>query len=86
MKFINTVLATLSIITSVSSIPMKREVDTSLVPDFGVQSGVNPTGTGDCDGTTNDAGQIVKIPCSCPPDRTTFIQVCSSLSHNLKPI
>ena len=86
MKFITTVLATLSIIISVSGIPMKRDVDPSLVPEFGVQSGVNPTGTGDCDGITNDAGQIVKIPCSCPPDRTTFIQVCSSLSDSLKPI
>lgn len=50
-------------------------VDPALVPEFGVQPGQNPTGTGDCDGTTNAAGQVVKIPCSCPPDRESFIQV-----------
>ena len=34
------------------------------------------TGTGDCDGAVNGAnGQPIKIPCSCPPDRATFIQV-----------
>lgn len=59
----------------VSAIPWKRDVDPSLVPEFGVTQGVNPTGTGDCDGTTNSAGEVVKIPCSCPPDRTSFLQV-----------
>jgi len=86
MKFVTTVLTILSIAIAVSCIPLKRDVDPSLVPEFGIQSGVNPTGTGDCDGVTNDAGQTVKIPCSCPPDRTAFIQVCSSLSDNPKPI
>jgi hypothetical protein len=61
-------------------------VNPALVPDFGVQAGVNPTGTGetgDCDGITNDAGQVVKIPCSCPPDRNSFIQVRrASLLHS----
>jgi hypothetical protein len=33
------------------------------------------TGAGDCDGVNGADGQPVKIPCSCPPDRTTFIQV-----------
>jgi hypothetical protein len=55
-------------------------VDPALVPDFGHQAGLNPTGTGDCDGVTNAAGQVVKVPCSCPPDRDTFIQ---SLSANV---
>jgi hypothetical protein len=55
-------------------------VDPALVPDFGHQAGLNPTGTGDCDGITNAAGQVVKVPCSCPPDRDTFIQ---SLSANV---
>jgi hypothetical protein len=33
-------------------------------------------GTGDCDGAVNGAnGQPIKVPCSCPPDRNTFIQV-----------
>lgn len=53
-------------------------INPALVPEFGVQPGVNPTGTGDCDGITNSAGQVVKIPCSCPPDRTTFINVSIS--------
>ncbi|KAF9453155.1 hypothetical protein P691DRAFT_802035 [Macrolepiota fuliginosa MF-IS2] len=57
-----------------------RDVDPTLVPDFGVQPGQNPTGTGDCDGTTNAAGQVVKIPCSCPPDKASFIQ---SLNQNV---
>ncbi len=51
-------------------------VDPALVPEFGNQAGLNPTGTGDCDGVANAAGQIVKVPCSCPPDRQSFIQVC----------
>jgi hypothetical protein len=51
-------------------------VDASLVPEFGVQAGTNPDGTGNCDGITNAQGQVVKIPCSCPPDRDSFIQVC----------
>lgn len=50
-------------------------VDPALVPQFGLASGINPTGTGDCDGITNAAGVVVKIPCACPPDRTSFIQV-----------
>jgi hypothetical protein len=39
------------------------------------------TGTGDCDGAVNGTdGQPVKIPCSCPPDRATFIQVSTDTS------
>lgn len=37
------------------------------------------SGTGDCDGAVNGAnGQPIKVPCSCPPDRNTFIQVRKS--------
>jgi hypothetical protein len=33
-------------------------------------------GSGDCDGAVNGAnGQPIKVPCSCPPDRSTFINV-----------
>ncbi|KAG6902538.1 hypothetical protein C0995_015356 [Termitomyces sp. Mi166 len=64
----------------VSGIPFKRDVDPALVPEFGVTAGVNPTGTGDCDGVTNAAGNVVKIPCSCPPDRSSFLQ---SLTANV---
>ncbi|KAF7337666.1 hypothetical protein MSAN_02240100 [Mycena sanguinolenta] len=35
----------------VSALPVeKRVVDANLVPEFGATAGVNPTGTGDCDG------------------------------------
>ncbi|KAG6830011.1 hypothetical protein H0H87_009536 [Tephrocybe sp. NHM501043] len=64
----------------VSAAPVKRDVDPALVPEFGLAAGLNPTGTGDCDGITNAAGQVVKIPCSCPPDRETFLQ---SLNANV---
>lgn len=46
----------------------------ALAPDLGHQSGLNPTGTGDCDGVPGPNGVPVKIPCSCPPDRATFIR------------
>jgi len=52
----------------------KRDVDPALVPQFGHQAGLNPTGTGDCDGITNAAGQVVKIPCFCPPSRADFLK------------
>ncbi|KAJ7164406.1 hypothetical protein C8R46DRAFT_1177039 [Mycena filopes] len=42
--------------------------DGSLVPQFGVTAGTNPTGTGDCDGING-----IKIPCTCPPSRDSFI-------------
>ncbi|TFY82665.1 hypothetical protein EWM64_g1339 [Hericium alpestre] len=38
-------------------------------------SGVNPTGTGDCDGAVNGAdGKPIKIPCACPPSEDEYIQ------------
>ena len=52
-----------------------RDVDPALVPEFGHQAGLNPTGTGDCDGIRNAAGAVVKIPCVCPPNRADFLQV-----------
>jgi hypothetical protein len=45
----------------------------ALVPEFGVQAGQQPDGTGNCIGIKN-----VKIPCSCPPDRQDFIQKVSA--------
>jgi len=69
-----------SIFATTSAVPVKRDVDPALVPEFGLQAGLNPTGTGDCDGITNDAGKVVKIPCSCPPDRSVFLQ---SLNANV---
>lgn len=58
-----------------SPAPASGGVDPNLVPQFGVQPGVNPTGTGDCDGIPNAQGVPIKIPCSCPPDRASFIAV-----------
>jgi hypothetical protein len=73
--------ALLVLAVSVSSIPVRRDVDPNLVPDFGHQAGLNPTGTGDCDGAVNDAsGKPIKIPCACPPPRDQFI---ASLNANV---
>ncbi|KAI4517855.1 hypothetical protein K525DRAFT_209938 [Schizophyllum commune Loenen D] len=60
--------------------PVRRDVDPSLVPDFGVTAGTNPTGTGDCDGIAGADGNPVKIPCDCPPDKDTFLK---SLNANV---
>ena len=49
-------------------------VNAALVPEFGVQAGASPDGTGNCNGIDNAQGQPIKIPCSCPPDRNEFIQ------------
>jgi len=59
---------------------VRRDVNPALVPDFGHPAGLNPTGTGDCDGITNAAGVVVKIPCFCPPPRDEFI---ASLNANV---
>ena len=61
-----------------ASQPPSIGVDLALVPEFGHQAGLNPTGTGDCDGITNAAGQVIKVPCFCPPDRGAFLKVCST--------
>jgi len=75
MKFTTALMSAAVLATSVSSAPTKRDVNPALVPQFGHAAGVNPTGTGDCDGAVNGAnGQPIKVPCSCPPDRNTFIQ------------
>ena len=51
----------------------------SLAPELGFQSGVNPTGTGDCDGAVNGAdGKPIKVPCSCPPPQGVYLDVRSS--------
>jgi len=70
MKFTNAAISVaLLSASSVLAVPFKRDVDPALVPQFGIQAGVNPTGTGDCDGANG-----VKIPCTCPPDRNAFIK------------
>ena len=82
MKFIYTLLSFSGIVLSISAAPaphkrssIKRDVNAALIPQFGHAAGLNPTGTGNCDGTTNSAGVVVEVPCSCPPDRNLFIQV-----------
>jgi hypothetical protein len=82
MKFLFNSTVAFALVTFVSSLPVrvKRDVDPSLVPEFGVEPGVNPTGTGNCDGIKNAQGQVIKIPCSCPPDRNSFIE---SLNANV---
>ena len=38
-------------------------------------------GTGDCDGAVNGSnGKPIKIPCDCPPDRESFVQVSPPFS------
>jgi len=78
MKFIASAFLFSAVIASVSAAPLRlsrRAVDPALVPDLGLQAGLNPTGTGDCDGIPNAQGVPIKIPCTCPPDRETFINV-----------
>ncbi|KAL0565911.1 hypothetical protein V5O48_016107 [Marasmius crinis-equi] len=76
MKFTTALIATSALFASVSAMPVKRAVDPNLVPQFGHQAGLNPTGTGDCDGIPG----APKIPCACPPDRQAFID---SLNANV---
>jgi len=44
MKFTTVLMSAAVLAASVSSVPMKRDVDPSLVPDFGHAANVNPTG------------------------------------------
>ncbi|KAI0943947.1 hypothetical protein AcV7_001893 [Taiwanofungus camphoratus] len=74
MKFTTVLLSAAAVLVAVSSRPVKRDVDPNLVPEFGVQAGVNPDGTGNCDGIDGANGQPILIPCQCPPDRNTFIE------------
>jgi hypothetical protein len=97
MKFLSNFAPLPILFVAVFSNPItRRDVNVDLVPQFGFQADLNPTGTsclmsvsmssdmsldgligtGDCDGAVNGAnGQPIKIPCSCPPDRQTFINV-----------
>jgi hypothetical protein len=75
MKFATFVsLAAAFITASVMSAPVKRDVPVDLIPEFGVQTGVNPDGTGNCEGIPNAQGVPAKIPCACPGDRNDFVQ------------
>ncbi|EJD51006.1 hypothetical protein AURDEDRAFT_112060 [Auricularia subglabra TFB-10046 SS5] len=51
-----------------------------LTPQFGVTRGI-PIGSapgGDCRGVRNAEGQIVAIPCACPPDRAEFLELVTA--------
>lgn len=48
----------------------------SLAPELGFESGLNPTGSGDCDGAVNGTdGRPIKIPCACPPPQDVYLDV-----------
>lgn len=80
MLFVN-VVSTIILAGSVVAIPLrvlppqsKRDVNPALVPSFGWQSGVNPDGTGNCDGAVNGTnGKPILVPCQCPPNSTFFL-------------
>ena len=46
MKFFTAILAAAALVNVHSSPLTRRDVDPALVPDFGVNAGVNPDGTG----------------------------------------
>ncbi|KIK96157.1 hypothetical protein PAXRUDRAFT_773355 [Paxillus rubicundulus Ve08.2h10] len=57
-----------------SSLLHKRDVNPALVPPFGWVAGVNPDGTGNCDGAVNGTnGKPIQVPCQCPPNSTFFL-------------
>ncbi len=46
MKFLSDIVPLAVLVVTVSSIPIsRRDVNEALIPQFGFQSGVNPTGT-----------------------------------------
>ncbi|KAG2158058.1 uncharacterized protein EDB93DRAFT_1334955 [Suillus bovinus] len=80
MLFVN-VISAIILAGSVTAIPFrilpsqsKRDVNPALVPSFGWQSGINPDGTGNCDGAVNGTnGKPILVPCQCPPNSTFFL-------------
>ncbi|KAJ7908436.1 hypothetical protein B0H13DRAFT_2233257 [Mycena leptocephala] len=75
MKFTSTLISTALSLTVSAISSQAQGVDPTLVPEFSVIRGVNRSSTGDCNGVGG-----IRIPCSCPPDRTSFI---ASLSANV---
>ncbi|KAG9008507.1 hypothetical protein FRB94_013120 [Tulasnella sp. JGI-2019a] len=57
-------------VSSSSSTSPSADVIASLAPQLEFESGLNPTGTGDCDGAVPGGP---KIPCSCPPSQADFV-------------
>ncbi|KAJ7727374.1 hypothetical protein B0H16DRAFT_257655 [Mycena metata] len=82
MKFTTTLVSAV-LALSVSAFPVqKRGVDPNLVPQFGVTAGIkDPAGSASCVGVNN-----ILIPCTCPPDRNSFITSLSgdvAAGHNV---
>ncbi|KAF8204392.1 hypothetical protein K438DRAFT_1905493 [Mycena galopus ATCC 62051] len=75
MKFTSTIVFGVLALGAAARPMEKRGVNPALVPQFGVKAGVNPTGTGNCQGINK-----IEIPCTCPPSRASFI---ASLSANV---
>ncbi|KZS93791.1 hypothetical protein SISNIDRAFT_506319 [Sistotremastrum niveocremeum HHB9708] len=74
------VLASFTLTASAWPVNQKRDVDPALVPPFGVTAGVNPDGTGNCDGIDGSNGKPILIPCACPPSESDFL---ASLNANV---
>ena len=76
-----------SVPTPSTSAKVKRvNADTAtikrLAPELGFKSGLNPTGTGDCDGAVKGAdGKPIKVPCACPPPQDVYLNVCRSFLY-----
>lgn len=63
-----------AVTAAASGVPSASQI-AALAPSLGFQSGVNPDGTGNCDGAVKGAnGQPIKVPCSCPPSQDEYIQ------------
>lgn len=43
----------------------------ALAPQLGFTAGLNPTGTGNCQGADGPSGP--EIPCDCPPSQADFV-------------
>lgn len=65
-------LTVFAFLISANAYPYQGEVDETLVPEFGVIRGTDPNvlQIGSC---TGFSGELVPIPCTCPPDRNQFI-------------
>ncbi|KAI0636351.1 hypothetical protein C8Q77DRAFT_1072097 [Trametes polyzona] len=73
--------AVFAAIASASAVPLEvraeRGVGPALIPEFGVEPGRNRQ-DGFCEGAPDEDGNVASIPCSCPPDRATFIDALNA--------
>ncbi len=68
---------------SVTSAPIRRDVNPALIPEFGLEAGIKPHRYWRLRWNYGANGSPVLIPCVCPPDRDTFIQVGIQVIHEL---